>query len=215
VTWERYALIATQDKKDEILDKLNDYEHKKLLAERDGKVLFAYEGRCRIDLQIDTDKTLSLSVDDEDCYCVEGDLDLAATFEARIEIVIGYSIRLSDKKKLEKHAGAKILLNEISLIGDAEEEEVGDDFYKCRFDVSLDKNPDDLIERLYKLEKIFEELEVEHSISAFDRGYSEVLGDLEDVGLWIGPSAYVMANWEKHSLIINSAATLFDDNDLF
>ena len=212
MTWERYALIATQDKKDEIFNKLKDYEHKKLLSERDGKLLFSYEGRCRIDLQVDMDKILLLLVDDEDNYCVEGNLDLASTFKARIEIVIGYSIRLTDKKKLDKHAEGKILLNEISDLGDAEEE---DDFYNCRFDVSLDKKPDNLIEKLNKLAEICEEIEIEHRISVFDDGYSEVLGGLEDVGLWTGPSAYVMANWEEHSLVINSAETLFDDKNLY
>jgi hypothetical protein len=212
VTWERYALIATQDKKDQIINKLKDYEYKKLLSERDGKLLFGYEGRCRIDLQVDTDKTLSLRVDDEDNYCVQGNLDLASTFKAGIEIVIGYSIRLPDKKKLEKHAEGKILLNEISDLCDAEE---ADAFYNCRFDVSLDKKPDDLVKRLIKLAGICEELEIEHRVTVFEDGYCEVLGALEDVGLWIGPSAYIIANWEEHSLVINSAETLFDDNNLF
>jgi len=209
MSWARYALIATQDKKDEILNELKDHENKKLLSERDGKLLFAYEGRY--DIQVDTDKILSLSVDDEDYYCVEGDLDLASTFKARIEMVIGYSIRLSDKKKLEKHADGKILLKEISDLGNAEEE---DDFYNCRFDVPLDKKSDDLMKSLNKLAEICEELQIEHRVSVFDEGYCKVLGDLEDVGLWIGPSAYVMADWDEHSLIINSGETLFDDNNL-
>jgi hypothetical protein len=211
MSWARYALIAMQDKKDEILNKLKDYENKKLLSERDGKLLFVYEGR--VDVQVDKDKILSLSVDDEDDYCVEGNLDMASTFNARIEMVTGYSVRLSDKKKLEKHAEGKTLLKEMADLGNPEEEEE-DDFYNCRFDVLPDKKSDDLMERLNKLAEICEELEVEHRVSVFDDGYCEVLGDLEDVGIWIGPSAYVKADWDEHLLIINSSETLFDDNNL-
>lgn len=209
--WSRYALIATQDMKDEILNKLNDYENKKLLSERDGTLLFAYEGRIHV--QVDKDKTLSLSVDDEDNYFVEGNLDLASTYNAKIEMVIGYSIRLSDKKELEKHAEGKLLLKEISDFGDSEEEEE-DGFYNCRFDVPSDQKAGDLIEILNQLVDILEELEIEHRISIFDDGYCEVLGNLEDVGLWIGPSAYVKADWDEHSLIINSGETLFCESSL-
>ena len=149
--WSRYALIATQDMKDEILNKLNDYENKKLLSEHDGMLLFAYEGRIHV--QVDKDKTLSLSVDDEDNYFVEGNLDLASTYNAKIEMVIGYSIRLSDKKELEKHAEGNLLLKEISDFGNSEEEEE-DGFYNCRFDVPSDQKTGDLIEILNQLFKI-------------------------------------------------------------
>ena len=211
MSWSRYALIATQDMKDEILNKLNDYENKKLLSEHDGMLLFAYEGRIHV--QVDKDKTLSLSVDDEDNYFVEGNLDLASTYNAKIEMVIGYSIRLSDKKELEKHAEGNLLLKEISDFGNSEEEEE-DGFYNCRFDVTSDQKTGDLIEILNQLVDIFEELEIEHRISIFDDGYCEVLGNLEDVGLWIGPSAYVKADWDEHSLIINSGETLFCESSL-
>ena len=212
MSWARYVLIATQDKKNEILKKLQDYDYHKLISENDGKLLFAYEGRREI--SVDPDKTLTLSVSDEENYNIEGNPELAKAFSARIELVVGFSIPRSKKENLDNDAKAKKLLAGLLGLRTDHDSDVKYDYLNYRFDIVPDKKTKSLMKNLSKLAEICERLDIEHRIAISDNGYMEVLGDFDDIGLWIGPSAYVTAYWDEHSLIINSADTLFDENNL-
>ena len=87
--WVRCAVIAKQDIKDNILETLKGFHEPQLLAERDGMALFAYEGRYVA--QLDEGKTLTIGVDDGNVmYYINGNEDLASTFEAYIELTIGF-----------------------------------------------------------------------------------------------------------------------------
>jgi len=205
----RYLLIAAQEKKDDILNVLKDYDHKKILSEIDGKIIFVYEGRGSEYI----DETLTLSVDDEEDYGIEGDLELGSTFNAKVEIVVGYSIPMPGKEKLEKDANAKKLLNVLNSFGKILKEE-SDGYYNCEFVTCPGKKSETLMKNLKELASVCENLDIQHRITIFHGFWSGELGDLEDIGMWIGPSAYVTADLGEHEVIINSCEILFDGNSL-
>ena len=215
--WVRCAVIAKQDMKDNILETLKEFHEPKLLTERDGMALFAYEGRYVA--QFDEGKTLTIGVDDRNVmYYINGNEDLASTFDAHIELTIGFAIHLSDKAKLEKNAKAKKLLKKISKFNNQDEENEDDDSYSCRFDIRLSEESADLMKSLKELAAICDDLGIEHRVTLFDDSFGDVLGDFSDYDdsrLYIGPSACACAQWEQEvvrtetiSLFLNHGETL-------
>jgi len=210
MSWERFVLIVKHKCRDEILRKLEDYDNKKLLAEVDGKNLFVYEGR--IEIETDCHEALTLMVDREEYYSISGDLTLAITFGAKIELVVGYSISLDSMEKIKDTLDFKMLSKEIIELSSADQfnQEEDDEYCYSTFYLRLGKESEEIMPKLYALADLFVEKGIEYRMAVFNRGYPEVLGDLKDDGPWIGPSAYIVADWNEHSLIVNSGEILFD-----
>jgi uncharacterized protein YjfI (DUF2170 family) len=214
MSWERFVLIVKHKCRDEILRKLEDYDNKKLLAEIDGKNLFVYEGR--IENATDCHEALTLMVDDEEYYSISGDLTLAITFGAKIELVVGYYISLDSVEKIKDNLGFKMLSKEIIELSSADQfkQEEDDEYCYSTFSLRLDKELEEIMLNLYALAYLFVEKGIEYRMTVFNKGYPEVLGDLQDYGPWIGPSAYIVADWNDHSLIVNSSEILFDGDSV-
>ena len=211
---ERYVVIAKQNQKDKILKELEEIGSDcfRFLTELGGSILFTYIGRY--DIQIDRSQTILLGINDEDDFIIKGDLNLALPFDAKIELVVGYSFRSADIKKIENNPKANLLFNGINKLGYGEISDE-DSYLNCRFDLCSGERTNVLCRKLNKLADVCMELDIEYRIAIYNEdNYSEVLGSFEDRGVWIGPSAYVKALWGDHQLTLNSSDTFLDDNDI-
>jgi len=210
----RAALITKSTDGSSVIANFNENYNIRLLGELGDLSLFAYEGRSQID--IDEQESLTLLVDDEDHYYISGDSELAASFNARIEFTIGYCLSASNKNILANNAPTQRLLNEIdAFIGSDIQEEDG--YVNCQIRISAGPQAESLLLKLGNLSDFCHELGIEHRVATFDDDcYPKVLGSLEDLGYyWIGPSAYVMANYNEDELIVNASEIFYNGNSLF
>lgn len=218
MSYLRALTIAPQALKQKVERGLREDFAYKVLRQNKRHFLVAYSGRYLP--AFDPQRTCTLAVDARNVgYRVEGNQSLAKVFDARIEITIGISIQLSRMRKIPE-AGRKIL-RRLEKIDSAEGEDNKEaDRSNLRFDLSPAAAVP--VTRLIKqLVRTLDRAGVPYRACLFDGQDGQALGSLSDDGLYVGPAAYALANWEQQvlrteqvELIVNETSVLLDGDDV-
>ena len=210
MTWERFVLVTEKQDINEI-KQISSTLKFKCLSENKGYLLIICEGRYVID--IDLNQSMIISIDDEDNNSYKGNLSLASYFNIQLKVLVGFSIYISDHINLKKHKKGLKLLDFINYI-DSSDSEIEENILYTRIEINGLENNIKILKALNDLSEICTELGYVHRISIYSDGHGNILGDLDDLGLWIGPSSYIYASWEsnQNEIIINSSEILINDN---
>lgn len=218
MSWIRCMIVAPKSLESKITSDLDKNFKYKKIQENEEYVLVVYEGRDMA--EFDNDKTFTLGVDGRNAvYYTSGNADLAEQFNAKIELSVGISLNLSAKNKLKSRA-AKILQKLEEDFDASSEEEENEDLFNVCLSVSSDE-AEKAIKLIDELTKILDKSSIPYRAAVFNGHYGEVRGDLAEEGLYIGPSAYALANWEQQvlrtetiELNLNGNETLLDGNSI-
>ena len=217
MSWVRCAVIAPKKLEAAVLTSLKDHKSK-VITEKDGMCVIAYEGRFVVPQ--DPKRTLTLGVDGNNImYVRQGHVDLAAAFNAKITLTVGFLVRLADKDQLTKDAKAKKLIKKIQNEYSQEEETEEEDRWGVRCDGPAGDELDIVMASLRQLASICASRGIEHKVGVFSGEVGDVLGELDDCGVTIGPMACAEVSWdvevlrtETVELVLNDSQTLLDGN---
>jgi len=216
--WQRNLLVfeSAKIKPATVMKKLAPYQSKEF-ARKDGCVLVVYEGRGTEDFN--PKHSCTIEIDGRNArYRITGNEYLLGTFNAYVDLCVGLQLSTADNKKLVKLSKTKKILKALGEFASPVEE---DGIVSYRYDGS----PDDAEDVMCLIQDLCEycgEAGIDHRGTTFDDvGYGEVLGEMDDSGAWIGPSAYVNASWidpedvtATQELTLNDAETLIDGNSV-
>lgn len=178
------------------------YVYKKF-AETPEAVLYAYEGRSVP--VFDGDATLNMGIDARHiAFFSGGNSDLAGSFNAVMELTCGLALALSSKSDLSSEAEA--LVQSLLELGGLEEESPDEDRWTIRFDVA-EASADEVLGALYELTQCLNDQGLPYRIATFEDGSGVVLGDLDDAGPFVGPSACASASWEQAGTTVQLTLT--------
>lgn len=198
------GIVITNQEVSEISDKLENLRLKEL-ASNEGYTLLAFEGRYSPVL--DGEEHYTMAIDARNINLIVcGNESLAELFAAHFFVSVGASIKESDFETLSEHLKEKMEYAEVDADADRR---------ALRVDVDMrDVDAIDTMEDLQEMSDDLETLGIAHRVTAFVSGEPIILGYLEDDGPWIGPSAYIQANWTtddgEHELIISDTESSLD-----
>ena len=178
-------------------------------------VLVGYEGRAVV--EFDPRQTLTLGVDGRHIRWFRyGKRSLSSLYDGTIELTVGFSVRSSSRKKLNREAKFKKL---VSLLETVETRAETDDgaISSWRLDIEQGEKSDMVMKALRDLGLFLESKGVDYLVSYFDGVDGHQVGSLRETGAFIGPMASANFNFdmevrriERVCLVFNDVETLID-----
>lgn len=213
----RMLCIAPSSAKKRVETALRKNLEIKNIEENDKAVLIAASGRVLPSFP--SGNVLVLGVDGRNTgYYCEGPSEIGESFNTKIELTVGFEIKLSDLTKVNRNKDFKKSINMLKEIyGDYSLEQKSLDCYGLRLDLTPNDESSKAMTALKTLCGVFNESEIPYRVAYFDGRDGMLEGDLDQISEYIGPSAYALASWEAEdgemNLIVNESEVLFDGID--
>jgi len=217
-----YRMICVVEKtySKEFTAALSDFNSKKV-HENNLCELFYIEGRYFP--KVSEKKTLLLGIDGRNTTWVkQGNEKLAKTFDAKIELCVGFSIDTEGYLKLKNKKEFKDCIKAIcKSSGEGFYPDEDADKQLMRIDMALGVASDKVMDALAELSRVFAKNKTQSRVAYFSDEDGVVEGDMDDDGEFFGPAAYAKASWdvevmrtETVSITVNDAEVLFDGGEI-
>jgi hypothetical protein len=213
--WTR-ALYITPSKREKALESAFGKCVWKKLREQNGLTLYVAESRGRPDY--DPQSTLVIGIDDRGPgWFIFGDPQLAAAFNARIELTVGFEIESKDYPKLKNYKPFTAAVKQLEEVAGELEFDEDQDRFGARIDVELGERAEQAVAALEKLAAALAQKGVDHRVAVFRGQTGEMLGELDESDQYLGPDAIVCASWdvqvmrtETVEVVLNESESLLD-----
>lgn len=170
-----------------------------------GNSLISYHGSSFPDLEEKfPDKTLTLYVDGRTAsYAIQGNWNLAPSFNAGISLQMGVSLSSIDLKQIKRDKKIAALLTELKTSDTLDDLQVEDGIEQETHSVTIESDDDlpkihELSQQLEKLSLALVEMEVDHYVAWFEDTFSNSSGDLDENLLY--PVVYADAFWTEDGI---------------
>jgi hypothetical protein len=167
-----------------------------------GNSLISYYGRSFPDLEESfPGRTLTLYVDGRSAnYEIQGNWNLAPSFNAGITLQMGISLPSADLKKIKRDKKIAAILKELQDLDTFEDLQIEDGVALETHSVTIESENDlskieELSQLLEKLSLVLVEMEIDHYVTWFEGTFAQSSGDLYENLLY--PVVYADAFWDE------------------